>query len=392
MKLVSISRIKSLFIITLLSFSLLLFGQTGYAQSTAPPQQQQAVKLSLSDIIAALRSKKVSLAERNKLISEGVKTRGITFALNTELEKELRAAGAFNELVDAIRQKSPVIKTAAVSTPPKNEPKPVPVETPRPTEDFAFYHNRANASFVLGEYDSAIADYSKAIELNSKVSTIFFSRAFAYFNKKNYARAISDFDKAIELDPKESMSYFKRGSALEKNGNLERALSDYQKAIELETGNELAKEAFERLQSQIPKPAPAPPPTIVQNVSETKKDVTMPADMQKIADDKKVAPSKEKTKTSSSLQNVGAFNSQAIKLVTPIYPLFEKQRRTEGLVTVEVVVDEEGKVVSAKAASGPPALRAVSEDAARRSKFKPVMIDNKPIRASGFINYNFKLN
>ena len=51
----------------------------------------QSNQLMLADILIALRSKKVSLAERNDIISKAVSARGITFGLTPEIEKELRA-------------------------------------------------------------------------------------------------------------------------------------------------------------------------------------------------------------------------------------------------------------------------------------------------------------
>ena len=76
----------------------------------------------------------------------------------------------------------------------------------------------------------------------------------------------------------------------------------------------------------------------------------------------------------------------------PVYPIAERQRNTEGLVTVEIILDEEGKVKSAKATSGPKALRQSAEDAVRKSKFKPVIVGDKAIKAAGFINFNFKIS
>ena len=104
------NRLKffSFFLLTPLFLSLTLFSQIGMAQAT---------QLSLVDIIAVLRSKKVTIAERNQLLTEGVRQRGITFAINPDLEKELRNAGADDSLMAAIREKSPVIK---ISAPDKN--------------------------------------------------------------------------------------------------------------------------------------------------------------------------------------------------------------------------------------------------------------------------------
>ncbi len=358
-------------------FSLLLLLLPMIFAYSAAAQQAQ---LSLVDIITVLRSKKVTQSEKNQLLTEGVKQRGVTFALNADLEKELRAAGADDALVAAIREKGPAVKVS--STPqPKIEASPVPVKK---EPDFSFYQNRANANFVMGEYDTAITDYNRAIELNPKESAVYFSRGLAYFNKQSYTPAIADFDRVIELDPKEAMAYFKRGNALEKTGNFERALSDYQKAVELDPENEPAKAALQKLQAAIVKPTPTqttPTNTATLQKKEPTPQNTTPTN-----------PTPTETTTSTEPTNFGALNRFATRLAIPVYPNVERQRSTEGLVTVEVSLDEEGKVVSAKAISGPRGLRQAAEDAVRKSKFNPVKVGDKPVKASGFINFNFKLN
>ena len=360
----------SLFLLAPIFLSLTLFSQNTLAQQT---------QLSLVDIITVLRSKKATLPEKNQLLAEGVRQRGITFSLNADLEEELRNAGANDALIAAIREKSPAVKVSATPQP-KLEAQPS--STPKPP-DFTFYQNRANANFVMGEYDAAITDYNKAIELNSKEPAIFFSRGLAHFNKQSYTPAIADFDKVIELDPKEAMAYFKRGNALEKIGSFEKALADYQKAVELDPDNEPAKNALQKLQAAMPKPAPATNTTTNNTAAVQKKEPVQ---------QETPATKTPETNTSNEPANFGALNRFAVRLAVPFYPTIERQRNTEGLVTVEVTLDEEGKVVSAKATSGPRGLRQSAEDAVRKSKFKPVVVGDKPVKATGFINFNFKLN
>src|SRR5439155_9424865 len=63
----------------------------------------QQSQLSLADFLIGLRSKKVTLEERNKILTEAAKVRGVTFALTPEIEKELENTGADKNLITAIR-------------------------------------------------------------------------------------------------------------------------------------------------------------------------------------------------------------------------------------------------------------------------------------------------
>jgi TonB family protein len=78
-------------------------------------------------------------------------------------------------------------------------------------------------------------------------------------------------------------------------------------------------------------------------------------------------------------------------MVTPVYSLVAQRANVEGKVTVEVELNEDGEVVSANATSGHQMLRGSAEDAAKRSKFKPALHNNRPIKAKGVILYNFSL-
>lgn len=88
----------------------------------------------------------------------------------------------------------------------------------------------------------------------------------------------------------------------------------------------------------------------------------------------------------------GSLNSKAIQLPVPAYPAVAKQARISGLVVVEVVVNESGKVVSAKPVSGPKALQQAAVDAALRAKFAPTLKGGAPVKVEGTLNYSFKLD
>lgn len=87
----------------------------------------------------------------------------------------------------------------------------------------------------------------------------------------------------------------------------------------------------------------------------------------------------------------GVLNGKAISLPQPVYPPIAKQARASGTVVVQVLIDEEGNVVSASAVSGHPLLRAAAVNAARGAKFSPTKLSGKPVKVSGVITYNFTL-
>jgi len=78
------------------------------------------------------------------------------------------------------------------------------------------------------------------------------------------------------------------------------------------------------------------------------------------------------------------------KRVKAIYPEFAKAAGMDGEVAVEIVVDESGKVISAKALSGPAVLRQAAISAALGWKFTPTRVDGSPTQAVGTIRFRFE--
>lgn len=88
----------------------------------------------------------------------------------------------------------------------------------------------------------------------------------------------------------------------------------------------------------------------------------------------------------------GVLNGTALSLPSPYYPDSARRLRMSGVVVVEVVVDETGKVISANAASGPSPLRDVAVQAALKARFSPTKLSGQPVKVSGVINYKFALS
>ena len=73
----------------------------------------------------------------------------------------------------------------------------------------------------------------------------------------------------------------------------------------------------------------------------------------------------------------------------PVYPSIAKQINASGEVQVSIVIDENGRVIEAKAIKGHPVLRSAAEDAARKWVFKPALIDGKPVKQPGTLTFVF---
>jgi len=87
----------------------------------------------------------------------------------------------------------------------------------------------------------------------------------------------------------------------------------------------------------------------------------------------------------------GVLNGTALTLPPPMYPEAAKRMRVQGVVSVDVILDETGKVVAANASSGPQILREAAVQAALRAKFSPTKLSGQPVKVSGVINYKFAL-
>jgi TonB family protein len=86
--------------------------------------------------------------------------------------------------------------------------------------------------------------------------------------------------------------------------------------------------------------------------------------------------------------NGGGLNGRAI-LLEPSYPAIARSAHACGTVTVQVVIDENGSVISAHATSGHPLLYAAAVTAARAARFSPTRLSGQPVKVNGVITYNF---
>ena len=101
------------------------------------------------------------------------------------------------------------------------------------------YDLRGNIKTKLSYYLDSINDFNKAIELsffsiNKKhLEKTYFNRAHAKHGVKDFEGAIKELTKAIEIDPNDANLYFKRSIAKSKVGDIKGANEDKNKSDEI---------------------------------------------------------------------------------------------------------------------------------------------------------------
>ncbi|MCF7958617.1 MAG: tetratricopeptide repeat protein [Phycisphaerae bacterium] len=100
--------------------------------------------------------------------------------------------------------------------------------------DDNLYWLRGDAYYSLGQYDKAFADFTKSIELNPKNSYYWRGRGVNYRSLGQYDKALADFSKAIELNPNDAGHWYAQGLAHRSIGQIDKAIADFTKAIELQ--------------------------------------------------------------------------------------------------------------------------------------------------------------
>lgn len=87
--------------------------------------------------------------------------------------------------------------------------------------------------------------------------------------------------------------------------------------------------------------------------------------------------------------SLGVITGKATNLPKPIYSAAARAVNAGGDVNVQVLIDEKGNVISAKAVDGHHLLRESAERAARTAKFTPTVLSNQPVKVTGIIVYKF---
>jgi len=101
------------------------------------------------------------------------------------------------------------------------------------------YFYRGAANQALENFDEAILDYTKAIELNNKMTDAYYNRAKILLSRKDIEnpdinRAITDLEQALELDPNFTDAHYAMAAALKKQEKYQECLNYLDRVLELQ--------------------------------------------------------------------------------------------------------------------------------------------------------------
>lgn len=101
------------------------------------------------------------------------------------------------------------------------------------------YFYRGVANQALENFDEAMLDYTKSIQLNEKMTDAYYNRARIILTRKDIEnpdieKAVKDLEKALNLDDKFIDALFAMAAAQKKIGNYHKALEYLEKLLEIE--------------------------------------------------------------------------------------------------------------------------------------------------------------
>lgn len=99
------------------------------------------------------------------------------------------------------------------------------------------FSNRGIANYRLGNLEKAVADFDRAIRINPRLADAYNNRGNYWQAKGNLDKALHDFDQAIKFDPRHSHAFNNRANLRQSRGDLIGAIADYDHSIELDASN-----------------------------------------------------------------------------------------------------------------------------------------------------------
>lgn len=98
------------------------------------------------------------------------------------------------------------------------------------------YNSRGLAYASRNDFSHAETDLSHALEINPWLVGAYNNRGFLYDYSGEYDKSIADYTQALKINPNYAQAYYNRALAYDYKGNLDQSIDDYRKAIEINHG------------------------------------------------------------------------------------------------------------------------------------------------------------
>lgn len=108
---------------------------------------------------------------------------------------------------------------------------------------------KGNGCLTSGDFQGAVDAYTEAIGHDPTDKVFYSNRSAAHASMKNFEKALEDGKKCVELDPSFSKGYGRAGAALHGMGQYEEAVAMYNKGLEVEPGSAQLKQGLEAAKS-----------------------------------------------------------------------------------------------------------------------------------------------
>lgn len=138
---------------------------------------------------------------------------------------------------------------------PTQKDDPLQGEEENATEDWQvqrdYHKQQGDRAFKCHGYKTAIDEYTKAIDFDPELVTLYSNRSAAYLKNGEKSKALKDAEKCVELDPTFAKGYSRLAAALHSLKRYEKAKQAYEQVLKLDAHNVVAKQGIEDCQREI---------------------------------------------------------------------------------------------------------------------------------------------
>lgn len=207
---------------------------------------------------------------------------------------------------------------------------------PQVADEVIELKDKGNEAFKSGEWQAAIQFYTKAIKAGEKhkdLATFYKNRAAAYLKTENYEEAISDCSKVLNVLPTDPKALFRRSQAYEAIGRVEESYQDLQSIWKADPGNKSIQDSMVRLHA-----------IVQERVHQNSQTINKVAQMSQIAFDVTASEDKRKSATNNLLvlarESVAADLMLKEGVIEKIVSLIKIEKNREIYLNAIRTVDE----------------------------------------------------